>query len=103
MRHEQRPGDLEQRGPLDALDVSPEVTVVAAKVAEPPASGPGLECHRQRLAVRGFIQPAHLREQGGKRRVERRADVNLLLDVEGEVFKWWCCEHRSSPFVRCEG
>src|SRR6516225_1587466 len=35
VRHEQRPRELQQRGPLDGLNVRPKVDVVAAQVAIP--------------------------------------------------------------------
>src|SRR5436309_1873869 len=44
-RQEQRTGDLEQRGPLDRLDMPPEMTVVLAEIAEPSAARPRLDRH----------------------------------------------------------
>src|SRR5215470_1559786 len=51
IRHKKRPVELEQRRPLDRLDVPPQIPVVVAKVAVPPTTRPGLELHGQRIAL----------------------------------------------------
>ena len=38
IRHEQRTGKFNQRGPLDGLHVSPEMPVAISQIAIPPAS-----------------------------------------------------------------
>ena len=65
------PQNLQQRGPLDALHEPPEVAVVAAEVAIPAAARTQLEDHRQRLAVRRFVEPSYLRDERLERVLDR--------------------------------
>src|SRR5688572_15836472 len=44
-RHHHWSRDLEQRWTLDRLHVTPEMPIVVAKLAEPAAARPRLECH----------------------------------------------------------
>src|SRR6476620_3976895 len=85
VRHEQGPVNLEQRRALDALDVTPEMTVVPAEIPEPAATRPRLERHRKRLSVRGFVESAHLGEYRVERVFERRPYEHLVLDREAEI------------------
>src|SRR6185369_8539993 len=62
-RHEERSGDLEQRGPLDRLYVAPEVAVVVAQIAKPAAAGPGLEHHGHRHAADSGVAGPHLLQE----------------------------------------
>src|SRR3954471_14808656 len=48
--HEERAGDLQERRPLDDLDVAPEVALVVAEVAVPAPTGPELERHLHPVA-----------------------------------------------------
>src|SRR6266404_879790 len=64
IRHEQWPSDFEQRRPLDGLHHSPEVAVVVAKVAIPPAARPRLELHRHRPALSFVVRPQLLQQRG---------------------------------------
>src|SRR5262249_37384824 len=62
-RHEERTGDLEQRRPLDGLDMAPEMAVAVAEIAEPAAAWMGLDDHRQRFAIGRFVGGPNLLEQ----------------------------------------
>ena len=64
-RHHQRSRDLEQRGSLDRLHVTPQVPVAVTEVAEPAAAGPGLERKRHGSAGLSFVGRADLLEQRG--------------------------------------
>ena len=83
-RHEQRPPDLEQHGKLDALDESPEVTVVAAEVAIPAPA----RCVR--IIASGLPSGVSLRRPRCASSdpnvcLDRRAHPDLLGDCEGLV------------------
>src|SRR5579864_2639930 len=82
VRHDERPADLQQCWPLDGLNVSPEMSVVVAKVAVPSASGPGLNLHRQRSAFANFVGGTKLLEQRGKSHIERRSHMDFLGNVQ---------------------
>src|SRR6185369_12007944 len=98
--HEQRTGDFEQRRTADGLHVSPEMAVIAAQVAVPPAARPGLDLHRHGLAIACFIVRSDLFEQRGKGRFERGADVNFLCDVQDQILDGLFCEvHDFSLFI----
>src|SRR5216110_2093137 len=75
---EERTGDLEQRWSLDRLHEAPEMTVVAAEIAEPPATRPRLEHHRHRDSSDSLVAGSHLLEQRLERRLERCVDLDLL-------------------------
>src|ERR1700745_51995 len=62
IRHEQRPGDLQQRRTLDRLHVSPQVAVAIVQIAEPPPARPRFDLHRH-LAVLTLILGPNLLEQ----------------------------------------
>src|SRR5438552_2262773 len=64
--HEEWAGEFEERGTLDGLDVRPEVAVLAAKVAEPTAAGPGFELHRHWALLWHFVARAELLEEGSE-------------------------------------
>src|ERR1700686_2102308 len=51
VRHEQRPGDLQQSWPLDRLHLPPEMAAVFAQIAEPSPPRPCFELHRNRSAI----------------------------------------------------
>src|SRR6202030_2945167 len=52
--HHQRAREFEERGPLDGLNVSPEMAIAFAQIAVPAATGPRLEHHGHGSAVRLF-------------------------------------------------
>src|SRR5882724_2896782 len=88
-RHHERSRDLEQRGPLDCLHVTPQVSVAVAQVAEPAAAGPSLELHGHGGVVVPLVGGAYLLEQRRERRGDGRADVNFLHDVERQIVDGW--------------
>jgi hypothetical protein len=80
-----RSGNLEQRGSLDRLHVSPEMTIVISEIAEPAAAGPGFDDHGQRLPVGRFVAGPHLLQQRVEGGVHGGTHVNLLRHIQGEV------------------
>src|SRR6202166_1250473 len=95
--HEQGPGELEQGRSLDGLYVAPEVAVVVAEVAVPPAAGPRLDLQLQGLALRGLVPRPQLFEKGGEGRVQRRLDVGFQGEIERQILDAWCGrDHGSS-------
>ena len=54
--------------------------VIAAEVAIPAAARMRLEDHRQRLAIRRFVESSHLCQQRLKRLLDGRTDTDLLSE-----------------------
>src|SRR5947209_6881129 len=82
-RHEHRPAQLQERRRLDDLHVPPEVAGVITKVAIPPPTRPGLDHHREGLAAWHLPARADLLEYRLESDLERRGDLDLLMDAEG--------------------
>ena len=86
-RGEQRTSEFQQRGPLDGLDIGPEMPVAVAQVAVPPSTGPRFDLHVERFAVRRLVAGPQLLEQRGKGCIQRRLDVDFLVNRKGQVFE----------------
>src|SRR3982751_5974886 len=69
--------------------------VAVAEIAEPAAAGKGLERQRHGDALIPLIARAQLLEQGGEGDLERRPDMDVLGDVDGEILETGCerCRH----------
>src|SRR5215216_4101266 len=85
VRHEAWTVDLQQRRALDALHMSPQVTVVATEIAEPAATGPWLERHRKCLAIGRLIETPQLGNNRVERVFERRAHEYFVLDGQRQI------------------
>src|SRR6266851_6898863 len=79
-RGEQWTCEFKQCGPHDGLDVGPKVPVAVAHVAVPPSTGPRLDLHVERLAVRSLVAGPQLLEQRGKGDIQGRLDMDLLVN-----------------------
>ena len=79
-KSEQRASKLQQRGPLDGLDVGPEVPIAVAQVTIPPATGPCFDLHAERFSVRCFVAGPELLEQRGEGYIQRSLYVDFLID-----------------------
>ena len=77
--HEERAGNFQQGRLLDCLHDTPEMAVAATEVAEPAASGPGLEFHGHGGSVARFVVRPELLEQRRERPIEGRADADFLI------------------------
>src|SRR5437899_4154291 len=98
VRHEQRPGDLQQRRTLDRLHVPPQVAVAIAQIAKPSPARPRFDLHWH-LAVLILILGTNLLEQRFECCLQGRVDVDLLRDRQGQTFNArnrWTDTHASS-------
>src|SRR5579864_3973760 len=84
IRHEQRPGNLKQRGTLDRLHVSPQMSVAVAQIAEPAPAGPGLQLHRH-LSLLALVLRPQLLEKRLERLLQRCPHTNLLTHRQGQT------------------
>src|SRR6266702_4742849 len=86
-RRKQRPNKLQQRGPHNRLHVGPEMPIAIAHVAIPASAGPRFDLYIQRFAVWRLVARPKLFEQRGKGDIQRRLDVDFLVDRKSQVFK----------------
>src|SRR5579864_1244057 len=104
VRHEQRPGNLQQRRTLDRLHMPPQVAVAIAQIAEPSPARPGFDLHRH-LALLTLILGTNLLEQRFECCLQGRVDVDLLRDCQGQTLnsrnRWTDTHASSSKVVSC--
>src|SRR6266513_981300 len=82
IRHEQRPGDFQERGRLDDLHVPPQMACVVPQIPIPAAARPCLELHGQRRSRPPLIARSDLLQQRLEHDIDRRCDVFLLGHLE---------------------
>src|SRR6266849_2514471 len=85
IRHKQWARDFQKRRPFDSLHHSPEVAVPVPQIAVPPAPRPRLDLHGHRFVVRHCVEGSELLQQRGKRRLQRRAYVDLFYNIQRHV------------------
>src|SRR5580704_10672078 len=96
-RSEQWACEFKQSGPLDGLDIGPEMPIAVAQVAVPPSTRPRFDLHVERFAIRCLVAGSQLLKQRGKGYIQGRLDMDLLIDCQGQVFEGlFGCNHRFS-------
>ena len=73
---------------LNHLDKTPEVSYAIAAVAIPAATGFGFYLQVQRFAIGPGVFLSEPFQHGGKYLFRGRVDVDLLLNVECQIFKF---------------
>src|SRR5438128_1374323 len=70
--------------------------VAIAQIAKPPSSGPGLESHRHALTFGCVVLWPELLEERLECHLERCPHVNLLCNVQCQMFNARCCDRTHS-------
>ncbi len=81
-----------------ACTCAQKMAVLAAEIAIPSAARPRLELHRHRVAFTALVPRSQLFQERGKGILQRCAHMNLLLDIQDQIFNACCIYNHASSF-----